>query len=52
MKFYWACAAWLGIGCVLGYAIFKFAATGNPTLLLLCVISLIVAVGRIGCATH
>ena len=52
MKFYSACAAWVGIGCVLGYAIFKFAATGNPVLLILCVISFIVAVGKIGCATH
>ncbi len=52
MKFYSACATWIGIGCVLGYSIIKFSTTGNPILLLLCVVSLIVAVGKIGCATH
>jgi hypothetical protein len=50
MKFLYACAVWVGIGCVLGLGIY-LAAKGTIWLLILAAIGFVVAVGRIGCST-
>ncbi len=49
MNFIYACAAWLGIGLVLGLGMF-LAAKGTPWLLIIGALGFIVAVGRIGCS--
>ena len=48
MNFYYAFAAWAGIGTLLGLALFQ-AAKGHPLYLVLAIIAFVVAVGKIGC---
>lgn len=52
MNLIYACAAWLGIGGVLGFGLWMFAAKGSPWLLIVAAVGFIVAVGKIGCKTH
>jgi hypothetical protein len=52
MKFFYACFAWLLIAAVLAVGLFLFAVKGSPWMLVISVIGFIVAVGKIGCATH
>jgi len=52
MKFYMACVAWIGIGAVLGTGIWMLAVKGNPWLFAVSALAFVVAVGKIGCATH
>jgi hypothetical protein len=51
MKLFWAFAAWIGMGAVLGFGILM-AVKGSPWLLIAAFIGFVVAVGKIGCATH
>jgi hypothetical protein len=51
MNFIYACAAWLGIGLVLGIGLYLAAVKGTPWLLIVAVIGFVVAVGKIGCQT-
>jgi hypothetical protein len=52
MKFIFAILAWLVIGAVLGAGIWLLTAKGNPWLLAASAFCLVVAIGKIGCATH
>lgn len=52
MKFLFAMLAWALMGTVLGVAIFLATVKGSPWLLIASVIGLVVAVAKIGCATH
>ncbi len=52
MKFLLASLAWIAIGTVLGLGVFLAAVKGSPWLLAVSAVAFIVAVGKIGCATH
>ncbi len=51
MKLLWAFAVWIGMGTILGVGILM-AVKGSPLLLIAAFIGFVIAVGRIGCATH
>ena len=51
MKLLWAFAVWLGMGAILGVGILM-AVKGSPWLLIAGLIGFVIAVGKIGCATH
>ncbi|MEW6305915.1 MAG: hypothetical protein AB1705_20765 [Verrucomicrobiota bacterium] len=51
MNFWLACLAWIVIGIILGLGILM-AVKGSLWLLIASIIGFIVAVGKIGCATH
>ena len=51
MKFLFATLIWLGMGAIIGAGIL-WAVHGNPWLLILSLAGFVVAVGKIGCATH
>ena len=51
MKLFSVILVWLIMGAILGTGLL-WAVQGSPWLLLLGVIGFIVAVGKIGCATH
>jgi len=52
MKFFYACFVWLAIALILGLGLFLFAVKGSPWLFIASIIGFVVAVGKIGCATH
>ena len=52
MNFYLASLAWIVIGLFLGVGIWMMAVKGIPWVLALLAVAFIVAVGKIGCATH
>ena len=52
MNFFLACVTWVFIGTVLGVAIWLFAVKGVVWVLALAALALVVAIGKIGCATH
>jgi hypothetical protein len=52
MKFIMASLAWVVIAAILGTGIWLFAAKGNPWLLAASAAVFVIAVGKIGCATH
>lgn len=52
MKFIMACLAWIIIAAVLGTGIWVLTAKGNPWLLVASAAVFVIAVGKIGCATH
>ena len=51
MKLFCAFAAWIAMGTVLGAGILM-AVKGNPWLLIAGIVGFVIAVGKIGCATH
>ena len=51
MKLILAFAVWIGMGVVLGVGILM-AIKGSPWLLIAALIGFVIAVGKIGCATH
>ena len=51
MKLLWAFAVWIGMGTILGVGILM-AVKGSPWLLIAGLIGFVIAVGKIGCATH
>ena len=51
MKLLWAFLVWIGMGAVLGSGIL-LAVKGNPWLLIAGIVGFVIAVGKIGCATH
>ena len=51
MKLLWAFFAWIGMGAVIGAGILM-AIKGSPWLLIGGLIGFVIAVGKIGCATH
>jgi hypothetical protein len=51
MKLLCAFAVWMAMGLVLGLGILM-AVKGNPWLLIVAFAGFVVAVGKIGCATH
>ena len=51
MKLFYAFAAWIAMGTVLGAGILM-AVTGNPWLLIAGLIGFVIAVGKIGCLPH
>jgi len=51
MKFLWAMLIWLVMGAIITTGI-VLATIGKPWLLIVGLLGFIVAVGKIGCATH
>jgi len=51
MNFVYAAAVWIGMGVLLGLGLL-LAVAGKPWLLIAGVLAFIIAVGKIGCATH
>lgn len=51
MKLLCAFAVWIGMGVVLGTGILM-AVKGSPWLLIAGMVGFVIAVGKIGCATH
>jgi len=51
MKFLWAMLIWLVMGAIITTGI-VLATIGKPWLLIVELLGFIVAVGKIGCATH
>jgi hypothetical protein len=52
MTFIYACLAWIVIAAILAAGIFLMVTKGSPWLFAVATLGLIVAVGKIGCATH
>jgi len=52
MKLFWIFAAWIGMGAVIGAGILLAVIKGSLWLLIASVVGFVVAVGKIGCASH
>jgi hypothetical protein len=52
MNFLLASLAWLVIGILLGLGIWLWVAKGVIWVMLLVIVGLVVAIGKIGCSTH
>ena len=51
MKLFYAIFVWLGMGAAIGWGIYS-ANQGNPWILVVTFALFVIAVGKIGCATH